>query len=245
MAENLRLAPTPRSPLYRVGRAPNPFAPPSWAFVGPDGTLGGRFDDPRGRRGLLPARRFRVLYFATDSAGAFGESIARFRPDLTMLAQAPGPAPVSPTKSPAVPAVWRAMRRLGAAMLDERLTIVDVFAPETIQELREALAPVAVSLGLPDIEISALCGPERILTQEIARYVYEQVDSEGQPLYRGIRYLSHYNTDWECWAIFIDRLMHRVVSVDVIPATTPGLFDAARILKLRIEEDGSGRYVVP
>jgi hypothetical protein len=42
-----------------------------------------------------------------------------------------------------------------------------------------------------------------------------------------------------------DRLVHRVVRVDPIPATTPGLFDAARILKLRIEEDGGGRYVVP
>jgi hypothetical protein len=105
--------------------------------------------------------------------------------------------------------------------------------------------PSAVSLGLPDVDVSALCGPERVLTQEIARYLYEQGDPAGRPRFNGLRCLSHYNTDWECWAIFTDRLVHRVVRVDPIPATTPGLFDAARILKLRIEEDGGGRYVVP
>jgi hypothetical protein len=245
MDEAIQTAPAPRSPLYRVGRAPNPFAPPAWAFVGPDGTFGGRFDDPRGRQGLPAAQRFQVLYLATEAVGAFGESIARFRPDLAVLAQAPGPAVVSRLERPAVPAAWRLMRRLGATVLDSRLVIADIFAPETIQELRTALASVAMALGLADIDLSALCGPQRGLTQEIARHIYGQVDPTGRPLYHGLRYLSHYNIDWECWAIFTDRLAHRVVRVDPIPATTPGLFDAARILALRIEADAGGRYIVP
>ncbi len=185
------------------------------------------------------------MYLASQSAGAFGESIARFRPDLEALAQAHGPAPTSRLAHPAIPATWRTVRRLGATVLDARLIIVDVFAPETIQELREALAPVATSLGIADIDIAALCGPARNLTQEIARYIYEQVDAAGQPLYSGLRYLSRYNTDWECWAIFTDRLAHRVVEVDPIPATAPGLYDAARMLRLRIEEDGGGRFITP
>ena len=114
-----------------------------------------------------------------------------------------------------------------------------------MQELREALAPLAISLDISDIDVAALCGPARILTQEIARYVYEQVDAAGQPMYSGLRYLSRYNTAWECWAIFTDRLAHRVVGVDPIPATAPGLYDAARILRLRIEADGGGRYLTP
>jgi hypothetical protein len=245
MGDGLQVVPTPRSPLYRVGRAPNPFVPPSWAFVGPDGTFGGRFDDPRGRQSLAPAQRFRVLYLATQSVAAFGESIARFRPDLAALAQAPGLASASRLERPAVPAAWRTVRRLGTTVLGSHLVLADLFAPETIQELREALAPIAVTLGLPDVEVSALCGPERILTQEIARFIYEQSDPAGRPLYHGLRYLSHYNTDWECRAIFADRFSHRVVRVDPIPATAPGLFDAARILKLRLEEDGGGRYIAP
>jgi len=128
---------------------------------------------------------------------------------------------------------------------DRLLAIADIFAVETIQRLREGLAPMAVSLGLPDVDVSALTGPERVLTQEIARYIYEQADHAGQPLYSGIRYLSHYNTGWECWALFVDRLSHKVVRVDSILATDPGLFDAARILKLRIEEDRGGRYIAP
>ena len=248
MDDGIQIVPTPRSPLYRVGRAPNPFVPPSWAFVGADGTFGGRFDDPRGRQGLSPARRFRTLYLASESVGAFGESIARFRPDLAALAQPSGspiPSSTSRLERPAVSAAWRTVRRLGATVLDPRLAIADIAAPETMQALRDALASVAVSLGLRDIDVSALTGPERTLTQEVARYIYEQADPAGEPLYSGIRYLSHYNTGWECWAIFADRLVHRVVRVDIIRATDPGLFDAARTLNLRIEEDGGGRYITP
>jgi hypothetical protein len=246
MDEELQTVSTPRSPLYRVGRAPNPFSLPPWAFVGADGTLGGRFDDPRGRDGLPPSLRFRVLYLATESAGAFGESIARFRPDLDVLSGAPPHvATSSRLERPAVSAGWRLARRLGVTVLDRRLTIADIFAPESIQVLREALAPLAVALRLPDIDVSALCGPQRRLTHEIARYIYEQTDKGGRPLYSGLRYLSHYNTDWECWALFADRLSHRVLRADPIPATTPGLIDAARILRLRIEEDGGGRYITP
>ncbi|MGC2371774.1 MAG: hypothetical protein WA474_22080 [Candidatus Sulfotelmatobacter sp.] len=32
--------------IYRLGRKPDPWAPPDWAFAGPDGTFGNRFDDP-------------------------------------------------------------------------------------------------------------------------------------------------------------------------------------------------------
>jgi len=37
--------------------------------------------------------------------------------------------------------------------------------------------------------------------------------------------------------VFVDRLSHRVVHVDPIAATDPGLYDAARILGLTIEDN--------
>src|SRR5436305_11075915 len=91
----LRAVPAPRSPVYRIGRAPNPFSLPDWSYAGPDGTFGNRFDDPRGRRGVPPAQRFRILYLASGPAGAYGETIAQFQPSLKTLsgahnAHAPG-----------------------------------------------------------------------------------------------------------------------------------------------------------
>ena len=46
--------------------------------------------------------------------------------------------------------------------------------------------------------------------------------------------------EWECWAVFADRLLQRVVRVDPIAADDPGLYDAARILGLAIEDDRGG-----
>lgn len=53
------------APLFRVGRIPDPLAPPDWRFASPDGTFDGRFDDPRGRHGVSPRDRYRVLYVAS------------------------------------------------------------------------------------------------------------------------------------------------------------------------------------
>lgn len=82
----------PRSPLYRVGRLPDPFSPPDWSYARPDGTFGGRYDDPRGQRGVPPQGRYRVLYFASQPSGAFGETVAQFRPSMKTLLRSPSPA---------------------------------------------------------------------------------------------------------------------------------------------------------
>jgi hypothetical protein len=245
MADDIQTRGAPRSPIYRVGRAPNPFALPAWAYAGPDGTFGGRFDDPGRRRGIAVDQRFRVLYFATRDAGAFGEVMARFRPDIEALVQIGAHLQSSQLARPRVPLAWRLGRRIGATVLDRALTFADLTAPETLQELRRVLAPVALALGLPDVDSSALAGPHRLLTQELSRYLYEQTDAAGQPRYAGIYYRSRLTSDWECWAAFADRLRHRVLRVDQIPANHPGIYDAARILRLAIEQDGGGRYLEP
>lgn len=239
MAEMAAVA-APRGPVYRVGRTPRPLAPPSWAFTKADGTFGNRFDDPSARHGVAPANRFRMLYLATTSAGAFGETIARRRPSLVALAQA-GVAAVPRTS---ISASWRQTRRLGITVLMTPLPFVDVTATASLAVLRPALAAIAMELDLPDVDLSAVTGPARQLTQEAARYIYDQHDAAGAPCYAGVRYVSRLNPDWECWAVFVDRLRHRVVrSGEIIRADDPGLHEAAALLGLGIEDDhGRRRY---
>lgn len=229
----------PRSPVYRVGRMPRPLTPPHWAYALADGTFGNRFDDPSARRGMPPEQRFRVLYLATTRASAFGETIARHRPDLESLAR----AGMSTWPRPVVSAAWRQARRLGITVLTTPLPFVDITAAATLVVLRAALAAVALESGLPDIDLSAATGPARIFTQEAARYIYEQRDAAGAPRYAGVRYLSRLNPDWECWAVFVDRLRQRVVrSGEVIRADDPGLYEAAALLGLGIEDDRGRRH---
>ncbi len=89
------------------------------------------------------------------------------------------------------------------------------------------LAPMAARLGLADIDLSAVTGPQRELTQEAALHVYQQMDSAGAPLFGGLRYVSRFNPQWECWAVFVDRARQRPLKVDVIAADDPHLYDAA------------------
>jgi hypothetical protein len=76
----LEVVAPPDDGVWRVGRAPDPLAPPDRlpqsALDQP--TTGNRFDSPTGA--------YRVLYFATTLEGCFGEALARFRRDPSMLA---------------------------------------------------------------------------------------------------------------------------------------------------------------
>jgi len=66
---------------------------------------------------------------------------------------------------PSIPHDWRVGRRLGAAVLFVTLPLADLDAAETVQALRPALVPLAVRQRLPDIDLSAVTGPQRELTQ--------------------------------------------------------------------------------
>jgi hypothetical protein len=100
----------PGGVLHRVGRAPDPWAWPPWAYAG-EGSFGNRFDDPAGE--------YRVLY---ASVGPFLETLARYRTDpalvaaLKEIADDEEDADRYPTIPPGVmPAHWCKSRRIGAA----------------------------------------------------------------------------------------------------------------------------------
>ena len=87
---------------------------------------------------------------------------------------------------------------------------------------------------MSDVDLSAVTGPARLLTQEAARYLYQQRDRAGAPRYGGIRYASRLDHAWECWAVWPDRARHRVARVDAIGARDPALLEAAAALGLRV-----------
>ena len=210
--------PPPVGGVYRLGqRSANWFAPPDWAYVHDDGTFGNRFDDPSAATGVPPEGRFRAIYCATQRAATFGETIARFRPSLRLLAdlaEIDDDEPIAESLAGAVDpqdprrgvvrADWRHHRRVDHTVLVPDLAFVDITAAETLQHLRVALAPMAERLGLADVDLSAVTSPQRLLTQHCARYIYDQRATSSRPRFAGIRYVSRLNPAWECWAIFDD-----------------------------------------
>ena len=68
----------PSGPLFRVGRDDDAWAVPDWAYAKEDGTFGNRFDDPMGV--------YRVLYASSQRLGCFIETLARFRVDVSFVA---------------------------------------------------------------------------------------------------------------------------------------------------------------
>lgn len=235
----------------------DPFAPTPWEFLLQRPY--GRFDDPRIQDGFPTERCFRVIYCATQRAGAFGETVAHFRHRLDVLAQLADvidedePADAvqadlvdpEPPHRPLVTSRWRLSRRMGATYLDPSLRFVDISAPETHQHLRQVLAPVAVSLDITDIDLSAVSGPQRQFTQECSRYIYDLMDVSGNPVYAGIRYVSRLNLNWECWAIFDGRFRHTPLPGETIHPHDPGLMEAARLFELSIEGVRPGQYLRP
>lgn len=252
MAARLVTVGPPEGGVYRLAHRPaDPFAPPDWQYADEDGTFGNRFDDPSGAEGTATEERFRTIYCATQRTGTFGETVARFRLSLSLLAELAdidddesleeslsGAVDPQDLRRGLIPADWRLRRHIGHTHLDPNLRFVDVDAGESIQHLRDALAALAVELGMSDIDFSVIAGPDRRFTQACARYIYDQVDEEGRPKFAGICYLSRLNSEWECWAIFDNRLQHEPgfpgLPESIFP-DDPDLEAVARLFDLTIQ----------
>jgi len=143
----------PEGVLHRVGRAPDPWAWPPWAYAGEDGTFGNRFDDPAGE--------YRVLYASSQRVGPFLETLARYRTDPALVATLEeivgeeGDADRYPTIPPGVvPAHWCETRRIGAARHDGPFS--DIGQSSSVAHLRAALAGRLVHYGLEDLDVGEL-----------------------------------------------------------------------------------------
>jgi RES domain len=207
-------------PLHRIGRWPDPWQPPDWAHAHTDGTFGNRFDDPQAY--------YRVIYASSRRLGCFLETLARFRPDLTLLAefaQIEGEDDFMPLGT--VPASWLAERLIGTAQAEGQYA--DIYAPGWIALLRRELASTAVALGLSEIDAATLqAGRPRQLTQEASLVVFRHgLD--------GVFYRSRYGHSIENWAIF-EPFPLRNASAAGIVINDPDLQAALRIHGLTMTE---------
>lgn len=182
--------------VYRLGRRPDPWAWPDWAFAEPDGTFGNRYDDPQST--------YRVLYASTQRFATFVECLAYYRRDPQVseeLEEIVGEdEDQEPPSSGVVPREWIQARCIGTGALVG--DYVNIGHHETLAELREALADRIVHYHLEDLDAATirLTSP-RTFTQEISRYVFKQTVS-GTRRWNGIAYQSKHGDDLENWAIF-------------------------------------------
>ncbi len=81
------------------------------------------------------------------------------------------------------------------------------------------------TLGLPDLDLSSVLGPERTLTRTIARWAYEQG-------YAGLAYQSRLDQTLTLWAIFEGAAFEPVGLPEPITPDDPDLVATARLFGL-------------
>jgi hypothetical protein len=114
---HLIVVPAPLTPIQRLTMlGVDPFEPPPLEYVGSN-----RFDDPHSE--------FRVVYCASEPAGAFGETMARLRRSIALLelvaevnddealeVALEGLVDRSDVRRGVVPTDWRFKRQLGVTL---------------------------------------------------------------------------------------------------------------------------------
>ena len=213
---------TAAGPVYRLARAPDPWAWPDWSHAGLDGTFGNRWDDSEGE--------YRVLYASSSRFGALLETLARFRPDLAAVA---GLREIEGDRDAlsagTVPREWFGRRVMGVAELAG--SYADIGAAASLATVRSQLAARALHHGLADVDAAAIrVAAPRAFTQEVSRLVYGSRDAEGEP-FPGIRYRSRFDDGTDNWAIF-EPAPGEPGSMRVFDAepVRPGDLDVARAL---------------
>jgi hypothetical protein len=208
----------PPAEIFRIARKPDAWQAPDWSRANPDGTFGNRFDDPHGF--------YRVLYASSQRLSCFLETLARFRPDLTLMAELQeieGEDDFWPLG--VVPREWCDDRLLGTASASGEYA--DVYASEWVALLRRALADECLRLGLTDLDAGIL---QRDTPRRVTQLASAQVYERGFP---GIYYRSRHGHDLENWALFEPFLLSSTRS-ETISADDPNLLHALGMLGLRM-----------
>jgi hypothetical protein len=196
------------SVLWRIGRGDAPLSVRRPApSDGTSARSGNRFDSSTGD--------FGVLYFGTTLEACFGETLARMRPSVDVIAVVRDEwAERNYMAVGAVPADWRTRRTAVSVSLgeDRDMPFLDIEHVDTHSYLRRELALGLASLGYQDLDVSVIRGADRRVTRLVAEWAYRQTDERGEWRYAGIRYLSRVCSEWECWAVFDD--------IDLVPHET-------------------------
>jgi hypothetical protein len=216
--DKIALGIEPEGPIFRIGRRPDPWQLPDWSLAGADGTFGNRFDDPDAT--------YRVIYASSQRLGCYLETLARFRPDLTLYAELhaiEGEDDFIPLGH--VPSAWAAPRILGEA--EHHGTYADLYGSEWIGVRRE-LAVDCLRLGIKDIDAAILGrSAPRILTQCASRVTFRRG-------FDGIHYRSRYGHEIGNWALFEPAKLFPLGSIPINLAD-PDLARALVIYNLQID----------
>jgi hypothetical protein len=219
----------PDDGVWRVARGPDPYEtrPPLTGVELDAPRAGNRFDSPLGS--------YSVLYFCTQLTGCFGEVLARFRPDLRLIAILKNEwSDLGFMPGGELNADWRRSRLAVRALpADDQAVFLDIEAIRTREALMRPLAPILTAYGASDLDVATVRSGDRRITRWVSWWAWSQLNDDGAPRYAGIRYLSRLNSDWECWAIF-DRVPTRELERDAIPETMPEMQEIARLFKLRV-----------
>jgi len=210
----------PPEAIFRVARQPDPWQAPDWSRANSDGTFGNRFDDPEGY--------YRVLYAASQKLSCFLETLARYRPDLSLLAELheiAGEDDFLPLGF--VPREWCNGRLLGTAVVEG--SYADIFATEWIALLRQRLAGECLRLGLRDLDSSVL---QSHTPRRLTQLASLEIRQRG---YDGIYYRSRYGHDLENWALF-EPFRIRRATTQRIAADDPAFLEALLILGLKLTD---------
>jgi hypothetical protein len=186
----------PDSPFYRIGRKPDPWRAPDWAFADQNKTFGNRFDDSEGY--------FRVLYASSTRLGCFLETLARFRKppassELLQNLQEISNVTSDFTPPNTVPATWLTPRCMGRA-IPRAGRYARIYSSDWLSYLRKLFEPDLLSSGLvqgknADFDIHLLMSQNRWLTQRAATLI----SAMG---YCGVCYESRHGTELVNWALF-------------------------------------------
>lgn len=219
--------PAPRS-VWRVARRPDPLAvrtPLQPSDLTKSG-IGNRFDSPTGGYG--------VLYFGSDLETCFAETLARFRPDLKVIAALKGEWKSRGfVELGSVPADWRFQRIAVRVSLSGSLPFLDLESGDTLEHLRMELANSLVAFGHTDLDMGVVLGKDRRVTRLISQWAYDAIGEDENALYGGIRYLSRVVPGHECWAAFEDCSISVTQEV-AISEEDPHLKRVARRYGLRV-----------
>jgi RES domain len=204
--------------IHRIARKPHPWQPPDWSRANPDLTFGNRFDDPEGY--------YRVIYASSQKLSCFLETLARFRADLSLVAELneiEGDNDFFPLGM--VPRQWCDERLVGSAHAEGNYA--DIYGAAWIAYLRHRLAGECLLLRLNDLDASLLqrSAPRR-LTQLASLEAWRQN-------FDGIYYRSRYGHDLENWALFEPFRISPTTSQPVA-ADDQTFMEALRILELRL-----------
>jgi hypothetical protein len=219
--------------MYRVGRAPDPWAWPDWKYAGGDGTFGNRWDDPDST--------YRVLYSGNTQLACYLECLARFRPDplvAAALAAIEDDPPILPATAAAgvLPADWASSRRMGRAQITVGV-FADVATAESLGLLNQALPFDLIAFGLDELDAAAIrAKAPRALTQRIGRYV-SRANRAGGGLFAGVYYRSRLGDNLDNFALFegLDRWEIQDQVSEPIRVNDPEFQEALHVLGVRLD----------